>query len=171
MQNEHNSPAVRHILVVCQSTADGDQALFTAAALAEQTGARLTVAAVADINMPGRRRCCGSGAMCLNHAEREDAASRLLRAELLLTDGPDADFITTYGVRATALIQEAAHRRCDLIVIPASPRSKIPGWALGDDARRVRRLATVPILQTPPAGARGLRPCEPVSGAGGDVAR
>ncbi len=171
MQHDHDTPAVRNILVACQSTPDGDLALFTAAALARQTGARLTVAAVADINTPGRKRCCGSGAMCLNHAEREDAAARLLRAELLLTDGPDADFITTYGVRATALIQEAAHRGCDLIVIPASPRSKIPGWALGDDARRVRKLATVPILQTPPARAGCVRPREPVDGAAGGASR
>lgn len=139
----------RHILVVCEDSPDGDQALFAAAGLAEQTGSKLTVAAVADINMPGHKRCCGSGAMCLNYTEREDASARLRRAALLLTDGPDAEFVTALGSRAKALVVAAAEHECDLIVVPASPRSRIPRPT--DGARRLRRLSTVPMLQTPPA--------------------
>lgn len=146
----------QHILVLCEDSPDGDHALFTAAGLAEQAGARLTVAAVADVNMPGRKRCCGSGAMCLNHAEREDAAARLRRSALLLTDASDAEFVTALGTRARALVSAAAQRDCDLIVVPASPRSRLPGGGSRGGMRALRRLATVPILQTPPAAARGL---------------
>lgn len=142
-----------NILVVCEDSPNGDLALFTAAGLAEQAAAKLTVAAVADINMPGHRRCCGSGAMCLNHTEREDANDRLRRAALLLTDGPKREFVTAFGGRAKALMTAAAEHECDLIVVPASPRSRIPGLPVRDDAPRLRRLATVPILQTPPAAS------------------
>jgi nucleotide-binding universal stress UspA family protein len=146
----------RHILVVCEDSPNGDLALFTAAGLAEQTGAKFTVAAIADIDMPGRKRCCGSGAMSLNFTEREDADDRLRRAALLLTDGPDAEFVTGFGPRAKALIGAAAEHECDLIVVPASPRSRVPGLSAGDDAPRLRKLSKVPILQTPPAAARSV---------------
>ena len=146
----------RHILVVCEDSPNGDLALFTAAGLAEQTGAKLTVAAIADINVPGYKRCCGTGAMYLNYTEREDAGDRLRRAALLLTDGPDAELVTGFGPRAKALIGAAAEHECDLIVVPASPRSRIPGLAANDGARRLRKLSTVPILQTPPAAARSV---------------
>lgn len=146
-----------HILVMCEDSPDGDQALFAAAGLAEQTGSKLTVAAVADVNMPGRKLCCGSGAACMNHIEREDAGARLRRARLLLTDGPDAEFVVALGSRAGALIATAAQRECDLIVVPASPRSRIPGFRRSGDAHRVGRLATVPVLQTPPSAARRRR--------------
>jgi len=145
-----------HILVVCEDSPDGDDALFAASGLAQQTGSKLTVAAVADVNMPGRKLCCGSGAACLNYTEREDASARLRRARLLLTDGPDAEFVVALGSRATALIAAAAENECDLIVVPASPHSRIPGLSVSDDARRLRRLATVPILQTPPAAPRSV---------------
>jgi nucleotide-binding universal stress UspA family protein len=146
----------RHILVVCEDSPDGDGALFAAAGLAQQTDSKLTVAAVADVNMPGRKRCCGTGAMCLNYTEREDASARLRRARLLLTDGPGAEFVVALGSRAGALVATAARHECDLIVVPASPRSRIPGLSASDDARRLRRLSTVPILQTPPAAAHSV---------------
>ena len=144
-----------NILVVCEDSPDGDGALFAAAGLAQQTGAKLTVAAVADVNMPGRKLCCGSGAACLNYTEREDASARLRRARLLLTDGPDADFLVALGARAEALIDAAAANDCDLIVVPASPRSRVPGLS-GDNTRRLRKLATVPVLLTPPAATPRL---------------
>ncbi|MGE5407560.1 MAG: universal stress protein, partial [Syntrophothermus sp.] len=144
-----------NILVVCEDTPDGDLALFTAAGLAEQCGAQLTVAAVADVNMPGNRRCSGSGGMCLNRTEREDAKSRLRRARLLLSEGPETEFVTALGARAKALVAAALEHDCDLIVIPASPRSLIPILPSRDDAPRVRRLATVPVMQTPSAAAHG----------------
>ena len=147
-----------HILVVCEDSPDGDRALFAAAGLARQTGSKLTVAAVADVNMPGRKLCCGSGAACLNYTEREDASARLRRARLLLTDGPGAEFVVALGSRAGALVAAAARLECDVIVIPASPRSRLPGHRTTDDARRLRRLATVPILQTPSVAARGAGP-------------
>lgn len=88
---------LEHILVVCEDSPNGDLALFTAAALAEQTGARLTVAAIANINMPGHRRCCGSGAMCLNYTEREDADDRLGRTALPVRTS-DRNGEASYGI-------------------------------------------------------------------------
>jgi nucleotide-binding universal stress UspA family protein len=146
---------VRHILVVCEDTPDGDHALFTAAGLAAQMGAQLTVAAVADVNTREHRRCCGSGAPYLAHTELEDAAARLRRAALLLTDHGEIDLVTGYGERARALIVIAAEHDCDLIVVPASPRRRLPGPHM-DATRRLRRRATVPVLQTPSAAAHSL---------------
>jgi nucleotide-binding universal stress UspA family protein len=147
---------LHHILVVCEDTPDGDHALFTAAGVAQQMSAQLTVAAVADVNTRERRRCCGSGAMYLDRTEREDAAARLRRAGVLLTEHPGTDFITVRGDRATALITAAAHHDCDLIVVPASRRRRVPRPWIGDDTRRLRRRATVPVLQTPSAAAHSL---------------
>lgn len=156
-----------NILVVCEDSPNGDLALFTAAGLAEQASAKLTVAAVADVNMPGHRRCCGSGAMYLNHTEREDANDRLGRAAMFLAEGPEHEFVTAFGGRAKALVTAAAEHDCDLIVIPASPRSRIPGLPARDDAPSLRRLATVPILQTPPAATHRASSRESVVGGPG----
>ena len=147
---------VRHILVVCEDTPDGDHALFAAAGFAQQMGAHLTVAAVADVDTGLRRRCCGSGAPYLAHTEREDAAARLRRAGVLLTDQPDLQLVTVYGARATALIEAAATYDCDLIVVPAQRRRRLSGPWSRDDTRTLRRRATVPVLQTPSAEAHSL---------------
>jgi nucleotide-binding universal stress UspA family protein len=150
---------VRHILVVCEDSPDGDHALFAAAGLAQQMAAPLTVAAVADVN-PRRRwvgcGCRATGAMIIERTEREDAAARLRRAGVLLTDQPEVQFVTAYGTRTTALIETAATYDCDLIVVPAGhPRR--PRWLPPhDDARSLRRKATVPVLQTPPAASNSL---------------
>lgn len=148
---------VRHILVVCEDTPDGDQALFAAAGLAQQMGAPLTVAAVADINPRRRWRGCGAtGAMIIERTEREDAATRLRRAGVLLTDQPEVQFVTAYGTRTTALIETAATYDCDLIVVPAG-HARRPRWLPPhDDARALRRKATVPVLQTPSAASNSL---------------
>jgi nucleotide-binding universal stress UspA family protein len=148
---------VRHILVVCEDTADGDHALFAAAGVAHQMGALLTVAAVANVNPRRRLRCCGgTAAMIIERTEREDAATRLRRAGVLLFDQPDVQFVTAYGTRTTALIETAATYDCDLIVVPTGhPRR--PRWLPPhDDARALRRRATVPVLQTPPAASNSL---------------
>ncbi len=109
---------VRHILVVCEDSPDGDQALFAAAGLAQQMGAHLTVAAVAD-------------------GKRSDDAARLRRAGVLLTDQPDLQLVTIYGERTTALIETATAYDCDLIVVPAPG----PPVARAATARRHARAA------------------------------
>jgi nucleotide-binding universal stress UspA family protein len=147
---------MHHILVVCDDSPNGDHALFTAAGLAQQMGAQLTVAAVAEVNTRDHRRCCGSGAVYLAHTERQDAAARLRRAALLLTDYEDVALITTYGARAPALIDAAAQHDCDLIVVPAPPDRRFARLRARDDTRALRRRATVPILQTPSAAAHSL---------------
>lgn len=143
----------RHLLVVCEDTPNGDLALLTAAGLADQMQAKLTVAAIASINTRGQKSCCAGGEMSWNYTERLDAADRLRRAELLLTDGPVAEFFTAFGPRADALVGAAAEHDCDLIVVPASPRRRVPILSASDDAPRLRKLSTVPILQTPLATA------------------
>lgn len=143
---------VRHLLVLCEDSPEGDRALFTAAGLAEQLGSQLTVVAAADVNMPGRKRCCGSGGMCLNDFEREEADRRLRRAAVLLTDRPDTQFVPALGTPARALVTTAAERGCDLIVVPAPARHRIPLFTGGHKHRELRRLATVPVLETPASG-------------------
>ncbi len=147
---------MRHILVVCDDSPDGDHALFTAAGLAQQIGAQLTVAAVAEVDTRHQRRCCGSGASYLAKTEREDATTRLRRAALLLTDYEDVEFITTYGNRPQALVSAAAEHNCDLLVVPAAPRRHLPWPRTLDPIRALRRRATIPILQTPSAAAGSL---------------
>ena len=126
---------VRHILVVCEDSPDGDEALFAAAGLAQQMGAHLTVVAVSD-------------------GKRSDDAARLRRAGVLLTDQPDLGLVTAYGERTTALIETAATYDCDLIVVPASRRRRL--LRVADDTRMLRRRSPVPVLQTPSAETHAL---------------
>jgi nucleotide-binding universal stress UspA family protein len=128
---------VRHILVVCEDSPDGDQALFAAAGLAQQMGAHLTVAAVAD-------------------GKRSDDAARLRRAGVLLTDQPDLQLVTIYGERTTALIETATAYDCDLIVVPATPVRRLHVLPRRDGTRALRRKAQVPVLQTPTAASNSL---------------
>jgi nucleotide-binding universal stress UspA family protein len=150
---------VRHILVVCEDTPDGDHALFAAAGMAQQMGTPLTVAAVADVNPRRSWRgygATGTAAMIIERAEREDAAMRLRRAGVLLTDQPDVQFVTAYGSRTNALIETAATYDCDLIVVPAGPVRRLHVLPPRDGTRTLRRRAQVPVLQTPPAASNSL---------------
>lgn len=142
----------RHVLVLCEDSPEGDKALFTAAGLAEQLSSQLTVVAAADVNMPGRKRCCGSGGMCLNHFEHEQADRRLRRAAVLLTDRPDTQLVPALGTTARALVTTAAERGCDLIVVPGPRRRRIAFLSGAHTTRALRRLATVPVLETPASG-------------------
>ena len=52
----------RHVLVVCDGSSEGDEAVRAASELALRDHATLTVAAVAELEHPGRCRAVGADA-------------------------------------------------------------------------------------------------------------
>ncbi len=143
-----------HILVACEASADGDEALVAAAALARRCEARLTLVAVAETDPPGVKRCCGFGSAAWERCEREDAHARLTRGALMVTGGPEPDLAVVHGRPAAALAIVAEERGCDLIVVPAPPPGMVARLARRDWAAALRRRARVPVLQTPSAAGR-----------------
>lgn len=147
-----------HILVVCEASAEGDEALVTAAALARRCGARLTLLAVAETDPPSARRCCRSGAGVWDRCERDDARERLQRGALLAGGGPEPELAVAEGRRECVPAIVAEERGADLIVVPAVVRGRFGRLARRDWTAALRRRARVPVLQTPPAPSRRPAP-------------
>lgn len=143
-----------HILVACEATPEGDEALVAASALARRCGARLTLVAVAQTDPPAARRCCGAGSGAWNRCERGDARERLERGALMVTGGPEPDLAVVEGRPATALAIVAEEQDCDLIVVPAPPSGRLARLLRRDWTVALRRRASVPVLQTPSGAAR-----------------
>jgi len=147
-----------HILVVCEASAEGDEALVTGAALARRCGARLTLLAVAETDPPAARRCCRSGAGAWDRCERDDARERLQRGALLASGGPEPELAIAEGRRESVPAIVAEEQGCDLIVVPALPRGRLGRLVRRDWTAALRRRARVPVLQTPAAGSRRPAP-------------
>lgn len=147
-----------HILVVCEASAEGDEALVTAAALARRCGAQLTLLAVAEADPPSAHRCCGAGSAAWERCERDDARARLQRGALLASDGPEPELAVAEGYRNTVPAIVAEERGCDLIVVPAFARGRLARLTRRDWTVALRRRASVPVLQAPPTPARRPAP-------------
>ncbi|MFN8175223.1 MAG: universal stress protein [Solirubrobacteraceae bacterium] len=145
-----------HILVVCEATPEGDEALITAASLARRCGSRLTLLAVAETDPPAARHCCGGGSGAWDRLECDDARSRVERGALMVTGGPEPDLAVVEGRPGVAPAIIAEERGCDLIVVPAASPRRLARLTRRDWAAKLRRRASVPVLQTPP-GARRRR--------------
>ena len=134
----------RHVLVVCDGSAEGDKAVRAASELALRDHATLTVAAVAELEHPGR--CSAFGAGAWNDVLIEAADADLDRARGVVA-GP-ARFTVLTGPMGRALADAERQLGCDLIVLPR------PGRGLGrifrrDQSKAVARRTGCPILPLP----------------------
>ena len=116
----------RHVLVVCDGSSEGYNAVRAASELAVRDHATLTVAAVAELDHPGR--CSSFGVGGLNDTLVEAADEDLERARGLV-DGP-ASFTVLTGPMERALADAERQLGCDLIVLPR------PAGGLGRIFRR-----------------------------------
>ncbi len=108
----------RHVLVLCDGSSEGFDAVRAASELAVRDRATLTVAAVAELEHPGRCSAFGPGAW--NDMLIEAADEDLDRARGVV-EGP-ARFTVLTGPMERALAEAERQLGCDLIVLPRSAR-------------------------------------------------
>jgi nucleotide-binding universal stress UspA family protein len=108
----------RHVLVVCDGSSEGYAAVQAASQLAIRERADLTVAAVAELEHPGR--CSSFGAGAWNDVLIDAAGADLDRARGVV-EGP-ARFTVLTGPMTRALADAERQLGCDLIVLPRSGR-------------------------------------------------
>jgi nucleotide-binding universal stress UspA family protein len=108
----------RHVLVMCDGSSEADEAVRAASEIALADRAQLTVAAVVELERPGRG--CGAWSSTWNDVLRDAAAADLARAAKLV-DSP-AHFTVLSGAQATALAEGARELGCDAIMIPSRTR-------------------------------------------------
>ncbi len=106
--------AYDHVLAVTDGSREADRAIQAASELAREHRARLTVAAVVELEHPGRR--CASWSNSWNEVLR-DAARADLRHAWHLVEVP-ADLEILYGKPTEAVARGARVLGCDLIVVP-----------------------------------------------------
>ena len=107
-----------HVLAVTDGSREADRAVATAAELARDHRAKLTVAAVVELEHPGRH--CAFGSSSWNEVLR-DAARADLEHALALVDVPARREIL-YGKQVEAVARGARELGCDVIVIPGAHR-------------------------------------------------
>jgi nucleotide-binding universal stress UspA family protein len=125
-------------------TAEGQDALETAAALARVSRARLRAITVLDAAL--RKPPAGAG---------PTAADRLREAVGRLGDGVAADLDVRYDDPVDGLL--AAARAIDLLVVGSRAHAAQRAMALGSVSRRVAERATCPVLVLPRGAAEAMR--------------
>jgi nucleotide-binding universal stress UspA family protein len=136
--------AYRHVLVVCDGSQEGYEAVRAASELARRDHASLTVAAVAELEHPGR--CSPFGASAWNEVLIEAADADLEKARRVV-DSP-ASFTVLRGPLERAVTDAGRDLGCDLIVL------RRRGHGLGriltrDRAKALRRRAGCPVIPLP----------------------
>lgn len=142
---------ISRILVPFDFSAHSQRALDYATALAARTGAALHLLNVVE---PLATASAG-GEIYVQLGEIMDAmvadSRRLLKDH---KDGlPPGMTITTdvtVGPAATTIVQTAADRKCDLIVMGTHGRTGLAHLFMGSVAERVTRLAPCPVLTVRP---------------------
>lgn len=133
----------RHLLVVADGSSEADEAVTAASNLALADHARLTVAAVVELEQPGRG--CAAYASTWNAVLREAAEADLARAAKLVNS--PAHFTVLCGSPAKALAEGARELGCDAIMLPSPPRRRIRRLISRDRAASVRRSTNCEVLQ------------------------
>lgn len=103
-----------HVLAVVDGSQEADRAVEAASALAHEHHARLTVAAVVELEHPGRH--CAFGSSSWNDVLREAAERDLDRASRLAEMPAGREIF--YGKPVEAVAAGARALACDVIVVP-----------------------------------------------------
>jgi nucleotide-binding universal stress UspA family protein len=135
--------AYQHVLVVCDGSSEADEAVRAASEIALRDRARLTVAAVVELERPGRG--CQFGASTWNEVLHDAASADLDRARSVV-DSP-AHFTILAGPPGRALVDGARELGCDAIILPPRPRTRLRRILSRDRALAVRRRTGCDVLQ------------------------
>jgi nucleotide-binding universal stress UspA family protein len=138
--------AYRHILVAYDGTEEGDTALRAAAAMSRRDGARLTIAAVVQLERPLRRVArLPLATHVWNDVLLDEARADLERAARLVDVPAERTYL--FGTQARALADGAEELGCDAIMVAALPRNLFARTLLRVRTRALRRRATCAILE------------------------
>jgi nucleotide-binding universal stress UspA family protein len=124
-----------HIIVLCERTRQGDEAIRKAANIATRTGAGLTLVAVTERVNSG---CCDLRSASWNCVVQELAADDLVRAKRVLGPSLVVEAGVVAGPSVSGAVAEEAQRcGADMIVLPA--HRSILSWSRRRRTREMRR--------------------------------
>ena len=123
-----------HLLLCYLATAEGDDALRAASALADVSGAELTVV-LPVLGGASARTCCGIQPAAWDRMLDEDTQAAARRASDAL--GRDV-WVETGRSLESVLGRVAGERGCDVVALPRKRRP----WSTGGWSRRVARRIT-----------------------------
>jgi nucleotide-binding universal stress UspA family protein len=106
-----------HVLAVVDGSREAERAIEAASLLAGHHGARLTLAAVIELERQNHH--CGIGTTTWNEVLRDAARADLDRAGRMVEAPADQEIL--YGSRIDAVATGARALGCDLIVVPGPP--------------------------------------------------
>ena len=142
----------KHILVPTDGSELSVRAISHAVALAQATGARVTGLFVAPAPTP----LVFAGLLPVDYMQPEEhaalsarAATRYLKAidkRAAAVGVPYTGVTVTNEFAADAILQQAAKRKCDLIVMASHGRRGFRGLLLGSETQKVLAGAKVPVL-------------------------
>lgn len=133
----------RHLLVLCDGSAEADEAVRAASELALRDRALLTVASVVELERPGRG--CQLGSDTWNDVLRDAAWAELERARAVVQS--PARFTILAGAPGRALADGVRELGCDAVMLPSRPRRRLNRLLSRHRAAAVRRRITCPVLQ------------------------
>jgi len=131
-----------HVLAVTDGSPEAERAVEAASALARAHRARLTVAAVVELERPGRH--CAYGSSEWNEVLRDAARADLSRAWGLIQ--VPAEFEIFYGKPLDAVADGARAIGCDVIVVAGSPHG-IGKVLRRDRTPALRRRVACEVIQ------------------------
>jgi len=143
-----------HILVPTDGTEHSGKAVRNAAELAATLGSRVTIVAVARPlhSIAGEPHTVGAmsdeAAAYVHQFLTADFEDRLQKAKgIAAKAGADCDVVTAQGEHIyQAIIDTAASRGCDLIVMASHGRRGLSALILGSETTKVLTHSTIPVL-------------------------
>ncbi len=134
--------AYEHVLAVTDGSREADRAVETASELAREHRARLTLAAVVELERPWRH--CASWSNSWNEVLRDAARADLRRAWRRVEVPADLEIL--YGKPSEAVAKGARTLGCDLIVVPRHAH-RIGRVLHRDPTPALRRLVECEVIQ------------------------
>lgn len=130
--------------------------MVTALSMAEKLGARITVVHVHEMQSFMGPEIPGAGALMtepLRLSMAKEAADTTARIQRFLAgitnqEISGLEIVEHYGEPSSVIIEQAAARGADLIIMGTHGRTGLKHWLLGSVAERVLRGAPCPVLTT-----------------------
>lgn len=146
---ETSRPIRRRIIVRYRSSAPGRAAVTHALALAEKTGAALTVVSLATKVPVNGCASCRHSAVIWNREMQAIAREELAEAAGLVGRRADVNYTVAVGEPVKAISEAADRWGADTVVVPSEPRSRLRRLfsAPMDDA--LRKLGSWEVVTAP----------------------
>jgi len=149
---------LRHIVCPFDFSEVSSHALDQAAVLARRTGARLTVLHVFLSVMPttGLSALDAATSQIIEPEDLQELRDRVATACRAATEsGVALDIVIMGGAPVAVILEQAASRNADLIVMGTHGTSGFQHLLLGSVTEKVLRKATCPVLTVPPRAHTG----------------